>query len=419
MADLKKTCIEGFCSDVPEYRAGEHITITGDEIRIIAADLTNYYNKSEVDALINAIETGEFVIVQSLPATGNPKNIYLVPKTGGGYTEHVYIEGEGWEEIGDTDIDLSNYYNKTQTDALLANKQDALTAGDGIEINGNVISATGGSYEFPVVHITSLAQLNAIDYPCMIYGGIEIPDTGFSGYDWNGVVIPTSGQITQIIDFGNVVFDRVQDSPPSGAWTVKRLDSAFTLTKSTGSYNLTLNKDGTAQNTVAVDAVKDIGNSNTVTFAYSKEGLGTGATWAAAWNGYELRAITPKNLRVAGGLPNAIVSGSSVSKSVPSGTITFSDASYTFPSAGTFIGWVQCRFPTNATGIRVLDGAVNSSYQGASIRMPASTNGETILAVPVVYYGAAGSKIGARLYQTSGSALTVTNIEARGYFISA
>lgn len=39
---------------------------------------------------------------------------------------------------------LSNYYTKAQIDAMLADKQDKLIAGDGITIEGNVISATGG-----------------------------------------------------------------------------------------------------------------------------------------------------------------------------------------------------------------------------------------------------------------------------------
>lgn len=154
--------------------AGDNITIENGVISADDPDLSDYYtksetyNKSEVDALIEAIETGEFIIVQTLPQTGDPKSIYLVPKQGGGYTEYVYINGS-WEELGDTDIDLSDYYTKSETDALIADfltcsdlancqtisdmqddidgKQDTLTAGQNIQIaQDGTISATDTVY---------------------------------------------------------------------------------------------------------------------------------------------------------------------------------------------------------------------------------------------------------------------------------
>lgn len=147
--ELRQELLAEIAGKQDELTAGENISITKDGdttvISATGADLSNYYTKSEtysktqVDDLIDAIETGEFVIVQSLPATGEAKTIYLVPKAGGGYTEHIYING-GWEEIGDTDIDLSNYYtksqtySKTETDNLLDDKQDKLTAGNHITI---------------------------------------------------------------------------------------------------------------------------------------------------------------------------------------------------------------------------------------------------------------------------------------------
>lgn len=49
--------------------------------------------------------------------------------------------------------------------------------------------------------------------------------------------------------------------------------------------------------------VKDSGNGTATTFAYSKTGLST-TSWFAAWNGYELRAISPANTKSAIGLGN-------------------------------------------------------------------------------------------------------------------
>lgn len=95
-------------------------------------NLANYYLKSEtytkqeVTALINAIQKVTITIVEELPATGDSNVIYFVPKTGSGndtYNEYIYINNS-WEKIGDTDVDLSNYYTKSQTDTLLNNKAD-------------------------------------------------------------------------------------------------------------------------------------------------------------------------------------------------------------------------------------------------------------------------------------------------------
>ena len=88
-------------------------------------------------------------VVQTLPATGEVNTIYFVPKTGGAnpdvYDEYMYINN-AWEKIGSTEVDLSNYYNKTEVDTLLSGKQATLTAGNNITINGTTISANDTTY---------------------------------------------------------------------------------------------------------------------------------------------------------------------------------------------------------------------------------------------------------------------------------
>ena len=89
-------------------------------------NLANYYLKSEtytqaeVNALIGSVTTISFLIVQTLPASGQSNIIYLVPKstaqTDNVYDEYIWISND-WEKIGDTEIDLSNYYTKTEADA--------------------------------------------------------------------------------------------------------------------------------------------------------------------------------------------------------------------------------------------------------------------------------------------------------------
>ena len=55
-------------------------------------------------------------VVNELPSTGETNVIYLVKKAGINsdvHDEYVYVEGN-WEKIGNTEVDLSNYYTKDQ-----------------------------------------------------------------------------------------------------------------------------------------------------------------------------------------------------------------------------------------------------------------------------------------------------------------
>lgn len=95
-------------------------------------DLTNYYLKSEtytqteVDTLIGAISTIQFEVVSTLPTTNIQTNvIYLVPKstaqTDNVKDEYINLDGTsaGWEKIGDTEIDLSDYVTTTVLNTIL------------------------------------------------------------------------------------------------------------------------------------------------------------------------------------------------------------------------------------------------------------------------------------------------------------
>ena len=97
-------------------------------------NLSNYYlksetyTKSEVNTLIGQITTISIQVVQSLPTQDIQTNvIYLVPKSTAGtsnaYDEYINTNGTsaGWELIGDTEVDLSNYYTKTEVDTLIGN----------------------------------------------------------------------------------------------------------------------------------------------------------------------------------------------------------------------------------------------------------------------------------------------------------
>lgn len=89
--------------------------------------LINYTGESKVISriceLINTMTGVNFEVVTTLPTTDiSTSTIYLVPKSDPGaeniYDEYINTDGTsaGWELIGDTEIDLSDYYTKTESD---------------------------------------------------------------------------------------------------------------------------------------------------------------------------------------------------------------------------------------------------------------------------------------------------------------
>lgn len=70
-------------------------------------------------SLIDAIKSFSIIVLQEeedLPETGNLNTLYFKKKEGSDkdiYNEYIYVEN-AWELIGNTEIDLSNYYTKDQ-----------------------------------------------------------------------------------------------------------------------------------------------------------------------------------------------------------------------------------------------------------------------------------------------------------------
>ena len=102
-------------------------------------NLTNYYTKSEtytkaeVDSAISAITSLDIQVVQTLPTQDiSTTTIYLVPKstskTNNAYDEYIYVNNS-WELIGDTQLDLSNYWNSTNLVAITTSEIDTIISG--------------------------------------------------------------------------------------------------------------------------------------------------------------------------------------------------------------------------------------------------------------------------------------------------
>ncbi len=96
-------------------------------------------------------------IVNSLPITGDEKVIYMVPVTGSGddnYNEYMWING-AYELIGNTRVDLTDYYNKTQVDAALSAKANTADTYTKTEVD-TALSGKANTSDIP----TTLAGLS-------------------------------------------------------------------------------------------------------------------------------------------------------------------------------------------------------------------------------------------------------------------
>ena len=108
--------------------SGSMLTVKGDVVNIkldiaqLHGSMLNVYTKSQVDNLIAAITTMNIEVVTALPTSDiSQTTIYLVPKSTAFsqnvYDEYINTDGTtaGWELIGDTAIDLTNYIQKATT----------------------------------------------------------------------------------------------------------------------------------------------------------------------------------------------------------------------------------------------------------------------------------------------------------------
>lgn len=89
---------------------------------------TTAFVQAAVAAAVEGITGFEFVVVESLPPTGEAGKIYLV--SSGGSSQNVYNEyiwvNNAWEQIGTTAVDLSGYWSKTELVAITTTEIDAM-----------------------------------------------------------------------------------------------------------------------------------------------------------------------------------------------------------------------------------------------------------------------------------------------------
>lgn len=93
-----------------------------DNLESLAADKSLSANQGRIlKEMIANLANLQIEIVDQLPSVGETNIIYLVKKSGSApdiHDEYVFVDGK-WEKIGDTEIDLSNYYTRDEVDDKL------------------------------------------------------------------------------------------------------------------------------------------------------------------------------------------------------------------------------------------------------------------------------------------------------------
>jgi hypothetical protein len=199
-------------------------TVSPDANRVVALtvitkavnDLENYYTKSttytktEVDNLISALATVNLAVVQTLPTTNiSTSTIYLVPKataqTQNVYDEYICIDATTtpatWERIGDTEIDLSNYIQKSSTAGLV--KNDSTIATNSYATTSQIPSVTGKADK-----VTGATNGN------------------FAGLDANGNLTDSGKSASSFV--ADVHFDQTVNLSTSASVTATFTDAAIT-----------------------------------------------------------------------------------------------------------------------------------------------------------------------------------------------
>jgi hypothetical protein len=161
--------------------------------------------KTTLGNLLAQVNTEIFVVVATLPATGVVNKIYLVPKgtTEGqdAYDEFIWVSG-AWEKLGTIALDLSNIYNKTETNGLLAGKVDknnAITAGTKAKITYDAKGLVTGGADLAA---TDIPNLDAAKITTGTFADARIPNLNASKINagtFDAARIPTlaASKITQ------------------------------------------------------------------------------------------------------------------------------------------------------------------------------------------------------------------------------
>ena len=130
--------------------------------------------KTYVDNAISAVHQFQYEVVAELPiaSAATMGKIYLKAHTHGtsdSYDEFITIESGtasktyAWEKIGNTDIDLSNYYTRGEVDNKLGEKQNNLDATQLKAVNSGITADKVTTYDGYASKISTLEAKPGLD----------------------------------------------------------------------------------------------------------------------------------------------------------------------------------------------------------------------------------------------------------------
>lgn len=183
-----------------------------DNLESLAADKSLSANQGRIlKEMIANLANLQIEIVDQLPSVGETNIIYLVKKSGSApdiHDEYVFVDGK-WEKIGDTEIDLSNYYTRDEVD----DKLTGFGAGDVIAAEAfttadRVITSNGPgkTVKDSGILINNLALKSYVDEK-------EIAWDKVTGKPETYVPAAHTHPLTQITDAGALAYkDKVDES---------------------------------------------------------------------------------------------------------------------------------------------------------------------------------------------------------------
>lgn len=169
---------EGYC--VMTTRASDV------EINGTVYSIDDYIDGTATQDLYTA--TGlRFEVVEELPDEGQSGVIYLVPNEDDTYDEYIWLEDEErFERVGNTDVDLSDYYTKEEVDLMLADyaeTSDLDVLESEVEENGRVTASALVDLDEKIDAISNAVDDLQIDIDSNYYTETEVDNLLDNYYD--------------------------------------------------------------------------------------------------------------------------------------------------------------------------------------------------------------------------------------------
>ena len=239
-------------------------------------DLLNYYLKSEtytkteVNNLIAAITTIDMQVVQQLPTTDiSTTTIYLVPKataqTQNTYDEYICLDTTTtpatWEKIGDTQIDLSNYVQKSSTAGLIKNDGtiDETTYATAAAVNAILNGATIDSFLDVETALANKVDkvngkgLSTNDYDNTSKGIVDnIQDNVIANTKLISDTVGWSGKNKLPITLAEVKANNITGTWSGNAYTLNGVTATFTVDGSGYITNVALSNQASETTTITL-----------------------------------------------------------------------------------------------------------------------------------------------------------------------